>query len=57
MDNDDPDDDSKIYMIKYKHLYGELRKSTGFLKNFIKSIAEALDLLTLNKIVHSDIKT
>lgn len=34
-----------------------MRKNTTFLKHFIKSIAEALDLLSLNKIVHSDIKT
>ena len=34
-----------------------MRKNTAFLKHFIKSIAEALDLLSLNKIVHSDIKT
>jgi len=39
LDDDDPDDDSKLYMIKYKHLYGELRKSPSFLKHFIKSIA------------------
>ena len=44
-------------MIKYKHLYGELRKNTNFLKHFVKSIAQALDLLVANRIVHSDIKT
>ena len=44
-------------MIKYKSLYSELKKSPNFLKNLIKSIAEALDILVANKIVHSDIKT
>ena len=39
LDSDEPDDDSKMYMIKYKLLYGELRKNTAFLKHFIKSIA------------------
>ena len=44
-------------MIKYKKLYGELRKSTNFLKALIYEIAQALDLLVSNKIVHSDLKT
>ena len=44
-------------MIKYKKLYGELRKSTNFIKCFIYEIAQALDLLASNKIVHSDLKT
>jgi len=42
---DDDDEDNKLYMIKYKKLYGDLRKSTVFLKNFILEIAQALDLL------------
>lgn len=44
-------------MIKYKKLYLELKKSCNFLKTMIYSIAQALDLLTSNRIVHSDIKT
>mgnify|MGYP000353788846 CR=1 FL=1 len=44
-------------MIKYKPLYSELRKNTSFLKTMILQVAEALDLLTKNRIVHSDIKT
>lgn len=44
-------------MIKYKKLYGEMRKSSKFLKALIYEIAQALDLLIENKIVHSDIKT
>lgn len=42
---DDEDEDSKLYMIKYKKLYADLRKSTSFLKNLILEIAQALDLL------------
>ena len=37
--NHEPDDASKIYMIKYKLLYGELKRNTFFLRHFIKSIA------------------
>jgi dual specificity tyrosine-phosphorylation-regulated kinase 2/3/4 len=44
-------------MIKYKPLYSELRKGTNFLRTMIYQIAQALDLLAQNKIVHSDIKT
>ena len=44
-------------MIKYKKLYGELRKSPKFMKCMIYEIAQALDLLVSNKIIHSDLKT
>lgn len=44
-------------MIKYKPLYNELRKDTSFLKTLVYQIAQALDLLSQHKIVHSDIKT
>lgn len=44
-------------MIKYKRMYAELRQDSNFLKHFIESIAQALDLLVENRIVHSDIKT
>lgn len=44
-------------MIKYKKLYNDLKKSTNFLRCLIIQIAQALDLLAQNKIVHSDIKT
>lgn len=44
-------------MIKYKPLYNELRKNTGFLRSLIIQISQALDLLAHHKIVHSDIKT
>lgn len=54
---DDEDEDNRLYMIKYKKLYGELKKSTQFLKTLIVEIAQALDLLAQNKIIHSDIKT
>lgn len=44
-------------MIKYKPLYLEMKKSPTFLKSLIFEIAQALDLLYQNKIVHSDLKT
>lgn len=44
-------------MIKYKTLYNELKKNTSFLKALIYQIAQALNLLSQHKIVHSDIKT
>ena len=44
-------------MIKYKPLYSELRKSTSFLRTMMYQIAQALDLLSKHRIVHSDIKT
>lgn len=57
LEEEQVEEDEKMYMIKYKHLYGQLRRNCNFLRHFIKSIAEALDLLTVHKIVHSDIKT
>ena len=50
-------EDDRFYMIKYKPLYNELRKNTSFLKTLIYQMAQALDLLSQHKIVHSDIKT
>ena len=50
-------EDDKLYMIKYKQLYEELRTDTLFLKTMLLQIAQALDLLACHKIVHSDIKT
>jgi hypothetical protein len=44
-------------MIKYKPLYGDLKKSGLFIRTMLYEIAQALDLLAKNKIVHSDIKT
>jgi len=55
--DDDISEDDKLYMIKYKPLYNELRKNTSFIKTMIYQIAQALDLLSKHKIVHSDIKT
>ena len=55
--DDEIDEDDKLYMIKYKSLYGELKKNTIFVKTMIYQIAQALDLLAEHKIVHSDIKT
>jgi dual specificity tyrosine-phosphorylation-regulated kinase 2/3/4 len=55
--DDDINEDDKLYMIKYKPLYSELRKSPAFLKTMLYQIAQALDLLAQHKIVHSDIKT
>jgi serine/threonine protein kinase len=46
-----------LYTITYKKLYTELRKSTSFLRKLVLEIAQALDLLAQNKIVHSDLKT
>ena len=55
--DDDVDEDDKLYMIKYKSLYGDLKKNTSFLKTMVYQVAQALDLLAEHKIVHSDIKT
>ena len=51
------DEDDKLYMIKYKSLYSELKRNTSFIKTMVYQIAQALDLLADHKIVHSDIKT
>jgi dual specificity tyrosine-phosphorylation-regulated kinase 2/3/4 len=50
--DDDVDEDDKLYMIKYKPLYSELRKSTSFLRTMMYQIAQALDLLSKHRIVH-----
>ena len=50
-----PKDDD--YNMKYKSLYLKMRESTAFLRHLIVEIAKALDLLEMNNIVHSDIKT
>lgn len=55
--DDEINEDDKLYMIKYKPLYAELRKNTNFLKTMLYQISQALDLLAQHKIVHSDIKT
>jgi len=44
-DKDEEDEDDRLYMIKYKNLYGEMRKSTKILKALISAIAQALNLL------------
>lgn len=54
---EEENEDDRLYMIKYKKLYNQLRKSTDFLKTLIIQISQALDLLAQNKIIHSDIKT
>lgn len=54
---DDIPEDDKLYMIKYKPLYNDLRKSSAFIRLMLLEVAQALDLLTQNRIVHSDIKT
>lgn len=54
---DDVCEDDKLYMIKYKPLYADLKKNTAFLRALIIQIAQALDLLAQHKIVHSDLKT
>jgi hypothetical protein len=55
--DDEINEDDKLYMIKYKPLYGQLRKNTNFLRTVILQISQALDLLSQHKIVHSDLKT
>ncbi len=55
--DEEVEEDDKLYMIKFKPLYSELKKSPCFLRTMVYQIAQALDLLAKNKIVHSDIKT
>ena len=46
----------EISSIHYKSLYKKIQSSNQLLKRIIINIALALDLLSCNKIVHSDLK-
>lgn len=46
----------RIYSVIHRSFYKSLSQSTQVLKDFIKMLAEALDVLQQNQIVHADIK-
>ena len=48
---------SSSYVIVHKPIFKELRSGCQFLKNFIFQICQALELLEICNIVHSDMKT
>ena len=46
----------RIYSVIHRSFYKSLSQSTQVLKDFIRMLAEALDVLQQNQIVHADIK-
>ena len=47
----------KMYRIHYKEFYARIKNNQNELRKIILDIARALELLSENNIVHSDLKT